>query len=202
MKRQSDIVTRSARFVDRLFRKQLPGWALYHNLAHTSEVVAASWEIGEGTGLSHHDMEILLVAAWFHDTGYTELAKGHEERSAAIVSAFLEENKYPRRSIARIARCILATRVPQRPKSMLERILCDADLKSLGMRSFLSQNDRLKAEIERREGVVLDDVMWLRRSCRFLRKHRFHTRYARTRFEKGRFANIARLRKLLEARNS
>ncbi len=191
-------MARSARFVITLFREELPDWAVYHNIAHTSEVVAATWEIGEGSGLNARELEIVLIAAWFHDTGYTLLARGHEEKSIDIASKFLGENGYPEREIGRVSRCIRATRMPQRPRTLLERVLCDADLKSLGRRSFFRQNDQLKAEIERREGILLDEALWLRRSYRFLTKHRFHTRHARAEYDDGRLANIVRMERLLK----
>lgn len=202
MKRQPEIVAQSARFVYKLFREELPEWATFHNLAHTSEVVASSWEIGSASGLTAHETEIVLLAAWFHDTGYTAIARGHEEVSVEIASRFLREKRYPGSGIARIGRCIRATRVPQRPQTFLERVLCDADLNSLGRRSYFRQNDLLKLEIQKREGATLDEVMWLRRSYRFLRKHRFHTRYARQTLEKGRLNNLAALKNMLVARQS
>lgn len=202
MKRQPEIVAQSARFVNTLFRQELPEWATFHTLAHTSEVVASSWEIGAGSGLTKHETEILLVAAWFHDTGYTVLARGHEEVSVEIASIFLNEKGYPRRGIARIGRCIRATRVPQQPRTLLERVICDADLNSLGRRSYFRQNDLLKQEIEMRQGTTLDEVIWLRRSYRFLRRHRFHTRYARQNLENGRLINLAALKRMLDGRTS
>lgn len=193
-----DLLAESSLFVDKLFRERLPEWAVYHNLAHTTDVVASCREIGEGSGLSDHEMEILLIAAWFHDTGYVAVVKGHEDKSIEIASQFLGDNGYPRRGIARIAACIRATRVPQRPATRLERVLCDADLNSVGRESFFLQNELLRAEIERRKCIALDETAWLRRSYRFLRRHRFHTRYARARLEEGRVANIARLKKSLQ----
>ena len=200
MKKQSDVVSRTSRFVTKLFRERLPGWIRYHDLAHTSEVVAATKEIGTGSRLNENQMEVVLIAAWLHDTGYTVLAKGHEEVSVEIATEFLRGIGYPERGIARVTGCIRATRVPQRPRTLMERVLADADLVSLGKRSFFRLNDRLKLEIELREGVILEDRLWLRRSHRFLKNHRFHTPYGRGKIEKGRLANVAKLKRMLEER--
>jgi predicted metal-dependent HD superfamily phosphohydrolase len=199
-RREEEIVTLASRHVRKLFREKLPGWAFYHSLAHTLDVVAAVREIGTASGLTRHEMEILSLASWFHDAGYSVQPEGHEEISIAIATEFLTGAGYPKRGIARIARCIRATRIPQRPRSLLERVIGDADLSSLGKRSFFRQNDLLKREIEeRRGGIRLDEKMWLRRSSRFLQRHRFHTRYARTHLDGGRLENIARLKKALRA---
>jgi len=145
-------------------------------------------------------MEILLLAAWFHDTGYTTTANGHEERSAGIAERFLKAEGCSNRTIEHVKACILATRMPQRPQSILQRVLCDADLSSLGKKSFLRQNELLRQEMERREGRLIDEMAWLHRSYRFLRRHRFTTRYGRTVLEAGKQANIVRLRRLMQDR--
>jgi len=189
---------RAARFAGGLLARELPHWACYHTPRHTRQTVAACREIGRALRLGTRQMEILLLAAWFHDTGYAITADGHEERSAGIAERFLKAEGCPNRTIERVKGCILATRMPQRPQSVLQRVLCDADLTSLGKKTFLTQNELLRQEMERREGRVIDEMAWLHRSYRFLRRHRFTTRYGRTVLEAGKQANIRRLRRLMQ----
>ena len=47
-----------------------------YNLKHTEQVVEACKEILSGFDLTEKEKEQLLVAAWFHDTGYYEGAEG------------------------------------------------------------------------------------------------------------------------------
>lgn len=194
MARTTTIAQQVEQFVTGLFRKELPAWAVYHSLEHTTNTVAASHRIAEGSRLSKRDLEIVTIASWFHDTGFVVTSNGHEERSAHIATEFLREQGYPPDGIEKISRCILATRMPQRPRNRLERIVCDADLASLGKSSFFRHNELLKNEIEERDGVTLDEIAWLRRSYRFLLTHRFHTRYGRNVLNKGRLTNLIRLR--------
>lgn len=195
-----DIVKAAARHVRALFRDNLPGWVVYHDLSHTRDVVKVCFTIAGSYRLSAAEREMLLLAAWFHDAGYTVTAKGHEEASVKIAEEFLSGARYPAQRISRILRCIMATKVPQRPESPMERILCDADLSSLGKGSFIRQNDRLKLEIERREGIQHVEEVWLRRSWLFLHRHRFHTRYARRHFDPVRRRNLDRLARTLARR--
>jgi len=194
---QSDIVKAAARHVRTLFRERLPRWVVYHDLSHTRDVVRMCLTIAGSYRLSAGEREVLLLAAWFHDAGYTVTAKGHEEASVSIAQKFLSGAGYSAQHVSRILRCIMATKVPQRPRSPLERILCDADLSSLGRANFISQNDRLKLEIERREGIRHVEEAWLRRSWLFLHRHRSHTRYAREHFDPVRRRNLDRLTKAL-----
>jgi hypothetical protein len=196
-----DIEAKVEEFVIGLLRENLPSWALYHCLEHTTNTVAASHRIAEGSRLTRRDLEIVTLASWFHDTGYVFTVNGHEERSVHIATDFLVKQEYPAESIKKISGCILATRMPQRPGNLLERIVCDADLASLGRGSFFKHNDLLREEIEKRDGVTLGEIAWLRRSYRFLLTHRFHTRYGRNVLNKGRLANLIKLRtKLRKAR--
>lgn len=190
-------IARAGRFVAELLARELPPWALYHSPRHTTQTVAACREIGDALHLEKETMEVVLLAAWFHDTGYAFNIRGHEERSAEIAERFLQAEGCPVRTIRSVKACILATRMPQRPRSLLQRVLCDADLVSLGKRSFLKQNELLRQEMERREGRLISERVWLHRSYRFLHRHRFTTPYGRTVLESGKQANIARLRRMI-----
>jgi predicted metal-dependent HD superfamily phosphohydrolase len=189
---------RAVRHVAGLLKSELPPWALYHSLNHTKNTVAACREIGKALGLKAAEMEVLLLAAWFHDAGYTIAVRGHEARSAEIAQHYLHAAGWPARTIRNVTGCILATRMPQRPRSLLQRALCDADLISLGKRSFVRHNELLRQEIGRRERRRVDERIWLHRSIRFLHGHRFATRYGRTVLEAGKQANIERLRRMIQ----
>ena len=49
----------------------LPEGYCYHNLDHTREVVSAASEIGSSSDLEDEDMELIILAAWYHDLGYS-----------------------------------------------------------------------------------------------------------------------------------
>jgi predicted metal-dependent HD superfamily phosphohydrolase len=190
-------VSSAARFAAALIARKSPAWAVYHNARHTRQTVAGCREIGKALRLGQDQMDILLLAAWFHDTGYTAVARGHEARSAKIAGEFLWDAGCSKHIVKRVQECILATRMPQRPRSLTQRILCDADLISLGKPTFLAQNELLRQEIEHREGRLIEEIVWLRRSIRFLLRHRYTTRYGRTVLESGKQANIERVRRIV-----
>ena len=100
----------------------------YHDVTHTNEVVQSAIEIGIGEKLSEDELEMVQIAAWFHDVGYIEKTDGHEEVGIQYARKFLTGEQYPTNKIEIISGCILATRVPQKPINKLEKILCDADL--------------------------------------------------------------------------
>ena len=197
-----EIVLEASRFVGRMFRERLPAWAVYHGFNHTVRTVEAAESIGKKTGLTAEELDILRLAAWFHDTGYLTCHKGHEEKSARVAVRFLRARGFPEGRINRVVGCILATKMPQKPRSVLERVLCDADMVSLGTTDLFMLDRRLKREVERRERRVIPTLEWLNRSEALLARYRFHTPYGRKELEKGRRENLRILREYLRRRTS
>jgi predicted metal-dependent HD superfamily phosphohydrolase len=152
--------------------------------------------------LDRQSMEVLQIAGWFHDTGYAEPGEGHEERSARIARAFLANEGYPAELTERVIRCIGATRLPQEPTNLEQQVLCDADVHHAGTGEFFPRGDLLREEVELRDGIRYDDAGWLEVNLEFLYQHPFHTPYARQQFGPGREANIAEVKRRLEAARS
>jgi predicted metal-dependent HD superfamily phosphohydrolase len=194
----NDVVSESREFVKKLLGEKLAPWVYYHDFRHTEETVEAAREIGAASGLTDEQMEILLLAAWFHDTGYTEVAAGHEDRSVVIAAAYLSGRRYPEEKLRKISGCIMATKVPQRPNNLLEQVICDADMLFLGRKEFFRKNDLLKEEIEKREERSIPAADWLKRSIEFLSKHVYHTPYCREKLSGGVRDNIETMREQLK----
>jgi predicted metal-dependent HD superfamily phosphohydrolase len=199
---RNNIVVQSARFVASLLNTRSFQWSYYHNSRHTASTVAACRKIGRVEGLDSDELEVVTVAGWFHDTGYTVSANRHEEASAAIAMEFLTKEGYPARKIRKVLGCIMATKVPQRPRMLRDRVICDADMVSLGRRNFFTLNELLRQETSERENRTIGMVEWLRRTEVFLTAHRFHTAYGRTALERGRQRSLATVQRLLRSRRS
>lgn len=170
----------------------------YHSLAHTQKVVEAAIEIGIGERLSPEEMEMIQIAAWFHDLGYIETSSGHEEIGAMHASNFLIEENYPSEKIDLIVNCILATKVPQNPKSKMEKILCDADLSHIGRNNFFEMNDKFRSEFESHRGRKLTEIEWLTTTIDFITRHRFFTDYSINNFTEQKLKNIKLLQDQLD----
>lgn len=185
-------------FVFALFRDKLPSEAVYHNFNHTEQVVAFAEEIGKAEGLDADQMEILLTAAWLHDTGYTEVIDDHESKSKEIARAFLSEKSFPEENIKAVLGCIEATRMPQSPENLLERILCDADLYHVGSDEFREKSDLLRLEMSLLCGQDFTDREWLEKNDQFLKEHSFFTDYAFEHFGKKKSQNWMGIKKNLK----
>lgn len=168
-------------FVFDLFKNSLPKNIVYHNQNHTLQVVKAVNEIALAENISDEDMETLLLAAWFHDLGFTKELKNHEEISKKIVAEFLSKRGFSKRKINKIQSVINATIMPQNPTNKLDEIICDADLYHLGTNDFDKKSKLLRLEQEQLTGKKISDIEWLQENEQFLSEHRYFTNYA---FEK------------------
>ena len=195
----SPLCARAATQVTRLYAERLDDRYRYHNLAHTKDVVAAAREIGIAAGLDESALEIVELAAWFHDTGITRQYLEHEAGSAEIATEFLRAQQFDPARIERVRRCILATDIRVAPRTLEEQVLCDADLAHLGGKRFWERSDDLRAEREVVLGVRLDDREWLCQQIAFMGGRRFHTAHARDRLQEGLERNRKKLRKQLRA---
>jgi len=185
-------------YVTKQLESHLPQGITYHNLTHTKEVVDTAKVIGEKSGISSDQMEMLLLAAWFHDVGIIEQYNEHEEKSAELCREFLIKNSYPEDKIEKIVHIIRSTRIPQKPANFLEEIMCDADLSYTGKKGFTSHSRLLRVEWENMFSQKFSDFEWLRTNIDFLLKNKFHTKSAKSFYDEQRKQNLTKLQNKLE----
>lgn len=181
-------------YVSDCYEMYAPDVLVYHNLAHTEDVVNHCRELAKYYCLNEKDETRLLAAAWFHDIGqiYTTPEK-HEEESIEIMRSFLNENSTTE-DISIIGQLILATRMTAQPITMQEKIIRDADTYHFGTKKFFTTDALVKREMEWRTGHSFPD--WNKRSLELLKSHRFYTSYCRKNLQAGKKENIA----ILEAK--
>lgn len=173
--------------------KELPAHLSYHNVGHTQDVFSAAERIAEHENISQHDKDLLLTAAWYHDSGFLKIAKGHEEESCGIAQQVLPQYGYNQDDIEKICGMIRATKVPQLPKNHLEQILADADLDYLGRDDFFAIGDRLYQEL-RSLGALHNEREWNESQLQFLTAHRYFTKTAQLMRQEKKEENLEQIR--------
>ena len=169
----------------------------YHSLAHTRDEVAVAVERLAGMeGLPPADRLLLLTAAYFHDLGYVEHRESHEAAGIEIVRAVLPGFGYTPAQLDTIGAMLLATRLPQTPRTLAEAILADADLDVLGQEEYWTRSEDLRGEWAT-FGEHVTDQDWYRTQLNFLSAHRYFTASARRLRDAQKQANIERLMSLL-----
>jgi uncharacterized protein len=169
----------------------------YHSLVHTrDDVVPAAERLAASAGITDGgDLLLLRTAAWYHDLGFVERRDQHECAGAAIAMAALPLFGYSGDEITTVVNMILATQLPQAPRTRLEQILVDADLDSLGREDFFTTSLALRDELAA-AGMTTTRKEWYQRQLRFLRSHRYFTLEARRLRDAQKQHNIARLESL------
>lgn len=190
----SDIIQKSKNYVEELLSKKLSPNYLYHNLRHTQRVVKSTKEISNECALSTQELEVLLLAAWFHDTGYTVETKNHEKNSCKIASQFLEDLEYDPKLITKVNDCIMATEKNSVPKSLSEKILRDADASHFAQSSYLETSELLREELKLLNLANFSYSDWLEVNIKMLgNQHHFYTDYAKENWQEKKDENLKKL---------
>ena len=169
----------------------------YHNLAHTERVVQSALLLAEAACLNEEDRAQVIVAAWFHDTGYYDQIDQHESFSAEYARDFLESMNVQPAFMKHVIELIKKTSILSEPENRLQEIVRDADLHYLGIPEYLSLAEDLRKEWEQTIEKYYDEKEWLEQNMRFMLKHTFYTPEARSHYQHGKEQNMALLRREL-----
>ncbi|NRB51540.1 MAG: HD domain-containing protein [Saprospiraceae bacterium] len=189
----SNIVQRAALHCRSLLSRFLPTDLFFHNLEHTQEVVLACQLIARESDLPRKEMELLIIAAWFHDTGYILDYNAHEQYSEQIARNWLAQTGLTSLDKDKIISCIRATQMPQRPHTLLEEILCDADLIHLSTEAYENKAKLLHKEWKCVRGLNLSPKEWMINNIDFLTNHQYFTLYGQRTLEVRKEKNISTL---------
>lgn len=152
---------------------------VYHNVWHTEKDVMLSVDrLGRLSNLSQYDLDMLRVAAAFHDIGFLVRQAGHEQLGAEAVAEHLPRFGFDPAQVDAIQTMIMATKLPQSPVNIQGQIMADSDLDLLGREDFFYRSEQLRKEM-----AILGDVVplqiWLERQIVFLSNHTYFTHAAR-----------------------
>jgi len=162
-------------FILTKLRAELSDRLKYHGLHHTLDVLNMAAELCISEGVNEHDQVLVKTAALFHDAGFVKNKHaGHEAEGCMLVQENLADFGYKPEDIESICGMIMATKIPQSPNTLLEQILCDADLDYLGRADFFTIGESLFEELKDYQ-LISDEQTWNRLQVSFLTAHRYHT---------------------------
>ena len=169
---------------------------LYHDLTHTQQVVANAAKIATHYKLDEKDYFIVIAAAWFHDIGYfVGNSSGHELIGAEMAASFLKDKGIDEETITSVKNCIMATKMPQAPATLLEQIVCDADLFLWGTDDFEKRSKLMRKEAEWRLDKKIGKSEWRKSTIYLLESHHFQTDYARDLLQDKKTENLNKLKR-------
>lgn len=194
-----NLLEQSEDFVYNLLKDKLSILYSYHNFFHTTSVVNAVKVLCDNENIEGEDEEKLLIAAWFHDTGYIEGFENHENESIKIVTEFLRGKNKSAEFIEIISSLIAATEKSYEPQNHLEEIIKDADFIHIATSEYVVSCERLRIELKHTLKMEFSDEEWATENLNFLEKsHRFYTNYAKENWQPLKEKNIKKIHKKME----
>ncbi len=192
---QTEVIDAAKKYVEEAMANGIEEKYPYHNLQHTLDVVQAVEEVGKNSDLSDDDLETVLLAAWFHDVGYSSGGEDHEQESIKQATEILKEYNFSKERITKIAGCIAATKMPQNPSNLLEKVICDADMYHLSTDQFFERSRLLKEEMDATAEKPLTEEEWLDKNIDFLKNHTYFTHYGQIMLGPRKEKNFKKLKK-------
>lgn len=176
--------------------KELPSFLFYHNVKHTVDVVTEVELIGWAEGCSDEEILLLKTAALFHDAGHTVAYDNHEYHGTLLAREMLPAYNYTPEQIERICEIIMATKLPPKPRNLLEAIICDSDLDYLGRSDFIPVSNTLYEELKAQNKIgTLND--WNKLQVKFISGHQYFTKTAQSLREVNKQQQIERIQSLI-----
>ncbi len=168
----------------------------YHGVHHTLDVLRVTNNYIRRSKIKGREAKLLRIGALFHDFGFTQTYKDHEAKGCEIADEIMPDYGFSKADIKVVKGLIMATKVPQSPKTQLERIICDADLDYLGRRDFDPISSSLFQELKN-YGILSDLNEWNKLQIGFLEGHQYHTAFARKNRQRIKEQRIQAIKKLI-----
>ncbi|MGI4869919.1 MAG: Pycsar system effector family protein [Janthinobacterium lividum] len=186
----SALVQQVQTYVEPLLTQGLDPRLTYHTLAHTAYVAQQAHLLADDAELPADDAENLLLAAWFHDTGYLDTYDGHEYKGMERAEAWLQAQRVAAPRIAVIKNLIRATHRDEKANTELEKMLSDADMSNLAATDFASRAELLRTEWELQLDKTYTTPDWAELQLNFMLAHKYQSEPGKERYKKALKANV------------
>lgn len=169
---------------------ELPQWLKYHDTYHTRhDVIPAVSRLAALSGLTSHSSQLLIVAAAFHDIGHVVSYDDHEAYSIQLTREHLPRFGFSPLAVDQVCGAIAATRIPQSPQTLFEKLLADADLDVLGRQDYLVRREALYQELTEIDAAP-PLPLWNEEQLNFISEHQYFSPAARSLRANGKRLNI------------
>lgn len=177
-------------------KERLSDKLTYHGVHHTLDVLRVTNGYLKRNKITGRDAKLLRIGALLHDYGFTQTYKDHEVKGCEIAEELMPDYGFSKADIKIVKGLIMATKVPQNPKTELEKIICDADLDYLGRKDFDPISSSLFQELQN-FGVLSDPNEWNKLQVSFLEGHKYHTDFANRNRQPIKELRIEAIKKLI-----
>lgn len=161
-----------------LLQSSLPKNLLYHTYEHTLDVLKSTLNYAAEDRVNPRDMELLAIAAVYHDSGFLDQAHDNENLGAERAALAMKTlGSYSDSEISLVKNLILDTIVKaspngpmQIPTTELSKYLLDGDMTNLGREDFFEKGALLQQELG-----MLSEADFLKNSLEVMSAHKWHS---------------------------
>lgn len=181
-------------------KNELPKVLKYHVAEHTDDVMKEALTFAIHDNLLPRDLELLAIAAVFHDIGFVYNIQENEALAAQTAKeAMVAAKSYGEQEIECVAQMIMSTQVrktPEGPRQVasneLSKYLLDADVSNLGREDFFD-----KAELVRKEIQFASREIFYAGLIGFMLAHQWYSKAAKAMRQAKKDDNFRQLQELI-----
>ncbi len=183
-------IEKATEYIVTFFDQKIDSKFEYHNLEHTLSVLSSTEKISKKANLGTEELLIVQFAALFHDTGYVDGPKNHEDRSASIAESYLKENGFDTGFIDKVKACIYATKMYSKDSQQLSQILQDADMSGLASKNFFDITERLRKERNNIQPDHISKNEWNETNIKFLKQCNYKSKEGKELYKSKKDKNL------------
>ena len=185
-------------FIENLFNEKIPEYLTYHDLVHTRYVADQAKLIGEKSGLSEEELNIVITATWFHDSGFAVSNEEHEKEGQKLARDYLASKGVEDEKIDRVLFCIGATKMPQNPgDDKLAKVLCDADMSYLASDFYMDRTKLLRKEWNNISEEKMSKKSYWEETVEMFANHNYYTEYGKKELSPEKEKNLTLIMNIL-----
>jgi uncharacterized protein len=174
-------------------RKETPSHYTYHNSQHTEGVIKDSLLLAILENLDKRSIELLGIAAAYHDLGFLYQYDNNEILGADLAAtAMTTTSEYSEEEITTVREMILDTKLIEKDGTLTRNVsntlspyLLDADISNVGKGNFHTMNELILAEQNK------DPETFRAETIKFLKTISWNTKTAARLWEDQRTRNLA-----------
>lgn len=182
-----------------MIRTQLPEHIHFHTVEHTLDVMKEVIFFAIIDKLPNKDIELLSIAAAYHDIGWIEKPRENEEIGAKMAASAMSAANYKKDEVQKVVSVIEDTEVrktdnglKQVARSNFSGYLLDADLSNFGRKDFFQARELIFHDLN-----LSDWKEFLIESLTFIQNHSWKTPAAKKFRERQKKKNIKLLKNLI-----
>jgi len=191
MKLTTELLRDTALYIKDYYNTHFTEQYYFHHYSRTMNIVRNCDALAVSMNLGKQELKLAHLAAWFLELGYSKDYHDYQAKSVELAREYFKTKELEEGIFERIEECILSTRVPQQPVSVISQLVCDASMYHLAEKDAVQHADALRAEYDAIAKTAFTDEEWLNENIRMLSNHFYFTTCARDLFQKRKDKTLA-----------